>query len=303
MKRLSIIILTYNSEKDIYDCVASIQKYSDVALAELELIVVDNNSRDVDIMFARLREQYGDDIILIKNTHNGGYGQGNNVGIRQATAPVLLIMNPDVRLIEPIFKTALDAFDKAPDLSVYGMKQMLSPVLPSLNSFSCTYMMNGYIYTLLTGLCTRHDWYLSRYMYFSGACFYIRKTVFEEIGLFDEDVFMYGEEDDIHYRIMQRKRCLMQYNPKLHYIHLVADRKPDILYEKKLLKAALFHARKKGYPVRKMMKDRLRNTTLLWMRELIRVKMKKRDLSLYNMLVEYRAYLKNCLDKHIYDVE
>lgn len=303
MKRLSIIIVTYNSEKDIYDCVASIQKHSDIAWAELELIVVDNNSRGVDAMFAKLREQYGEDIVLIKNTHNGGYGQGNNVGIHKASAPVLLIMNPDVRLIEPVFKTALEAFDKKPRLSIYGMKQMLSSVLPGLNSFSCTYMMNGYIYTLMTGFCTRHDWYLPRYMYFSGSCFYIRKSAFEEIGLFDESVFMYGEEDDIHYRMMKTKGCVMRYNPELHYIHLVADRKPDLAYEKKLLKTALFHAREKGYSVRKMMKDRLRNATLLWIREFIRVKRGKQDLSLYNMLVEYRAYLKECLNKQIYDIE
>ena len=45
MKRLSIIIVTYNSEKDIYDCLDSIKQYSDINAEELEIIVVDNNSR------------------------------------------------------------------------------------------------------------------------------------------------------------------------------------------------------------------------------------------------------------------
>ena len=111
MKRLSIIIVTYNSEKDIYDCMASIKKYADIPMSELEIIIVDNNSKEVDSMFAKLRKLYGEDIILINNTHNGGYGQGNNVGIRRATAPVILIMNPDVRLICPIFRTAIEAFE------------------------------------------------------------------------------------------------------------------------------------------------------------------------------------------------
>ena len=118
MKRLSIIIVTYNSEHDIYDCVSSIMKFSDIPLSEIELIIVDNNSRDTDTMFIKLKELYGNDIVLIKNTHNGGYGQGNNVGIKKATAPVILIMNPDVRLIEPFFKTAVEAFENDSELAM-----------------------------------------------------------------------------------------------------------------------------------------------------------------------------------------
>ena len=129
MKRLSIIIVTYNSEHDIYDCLASIRKHQDLQPEELEIIIVDNNSRDTDGMFAKLRELYGNDIVLVKNTHNGGYGQGNNVGIRMATAPVILIMNPDVRLLMPIFKTATDAFLEDSRLAMYGMKQMLTEQL------------------------------------------------------------------------------------------------------------------------------------------------------------------------------
>ncbi len=72
MKRVSIIIVTYNSEKDIYDCVDSIRQHADIPLKEIELIIVDNNSQKPDIMFNRLRQQWGNDIILINNTHNGG---------------------------------------------------------------------------------------------------------------------------------------------------------------------------------------------------------------------------------------
>ena len=63
MKRLSIIIVTYNSEHAIYDCVSSIIKFSDIPLSELELIIVDNNSRDTDTMFENLKELYGNNII------------------------------------------------------------------------------------------------------------------------------------------------------------------------------------------------------------------------------------------------
>ena len=67
MKKVSIIIVTYNSEKDIYDCISSIIEYSDILLAEIELVVVVNNSIGCDTMFDKLKTLWGEDIILIKN--------------------------------------------------------------------------------------------------------------------------------------------------------------------------------------------------------------------------------------------
>ena len=80
MKKVSIIIVTYNSEKDIYDCVTSIMEHADIPLQEIELVVVDNNSTGCDAMFDKLRSLWGADIVLIKINQNGGYGQGNNLG-------------------------------------------------------------------------------------------------------------------------------------------------------------------------------------------------------------------------------
>ena len=293
MKRLAIIIVTYNSEKDIYDCIASIQKHADIPLSEIELIVVDNNSNETDTMFNKIKQQYGEDITLIKNSSNGGYGQGNNVGIRKATAPIVLIMNPDVRLMEPIFKTALKAFEKKPELCIYGMKQMLSADIPSTNSFACTYMMNGYLYTFLTSFGNRFDCYIPKYMHFSGSCFYIRKSMFEDIGLFDESVFMYGEEDDIHFRLRKKGFSQMKYNPHLHYIHLTKERKPNLTYEIKLAEIAIQQNEKKGYPAHKTIKNRIRNAKIMLIREYVKIKFGKKDTALYDMLKEYISTLKN----------
>lgn len=288
MKRLSIIIVTYNSEKDIFDCISSIKQWSDIPFDELELIIVDNNSRNTDSIFEQLRLLYGNDIVLVKNTQNGGYGQGNNMGIRRATAPVILIMNPDVRMMEPVFKTALDAFDHWKDLSIYGMKQMLSATVPSNNSFCCAYTVNGYLQTIMTSIGNRFDYYLPRYMHFSGSCFFIRKEMFEQVGLFDETIFMYGEEEDIHYRMRKSGFKQMIYNPKLHYIHLTKEREPNLAYETKLLDVAIEHSRKKGYDVSKTIKNRLRNNTILLLREKVLVFLGKKDKRQMNLLKEFR---------------
>ena len=71
--KLSIIIVTYNSEKDIYDCLQSLYRYNDLPQDELEVIVVDNQSRDYEAMRACLGKDYPA-VRVVQNTHNGGYG-------------------------------------------------------------------------------------------------------------------------------------------------------------------------------------------------------------------------------------
>ena len=288
MKRLSIIIVTYNSEKDIFDCISSIKQWSDIPFDELELIIVDNNSRNTDSIFEQLRSLYGNDIVLVKNTHNGGYGQGNNMGIRRATAPVILIMNPDVRMMEPVFKTTLDAFERNNSLSMYGMKQMLSATEVSSNSFCCAYTVNGYLQTIMTSIGNRFDYYLPRYMHFSGSCFFIRKEMFEQVGLFDETIFMYGEEEDIHYRMRKNGFKQMIYNPKLHYIHLTKEREPNLAYEIKLLDVAITQSKKKGCTEIRIIKNRLRNNTILLLREKLLVFLGKKDKRQMQLLKDFR---------------
>ncbi len=292
MKKVSIIIVTYNSEKDIYDCINSIIENSDIPLAEIELVVVDNNSIGCDTMFGKLKTLWGEDIILIKNSNNGGYGQGNNVGIRRCSAPLVLIMNPDVRLVCPIFHKAIDRFSKDKSMCMLGMKQCLTLEEPSNNSFTCTYRMNGYLSTILSALCTRLDFYIAKYMHFSGSCFFINKAMFEAVGLFDENMFLYGEEDDIHYRLMHRfKDCKMKYDKSLKYLHLTKERKPDIKYEKMLIDVAVIQNKKKNYDEQKTLRNQLRCINLQIYRERLRVMLGKNDKTLLNMLEELKRYV------------
>lgn len=293
MKKVSIIIVTYNSDTDIYDCVTSIMEYADIPLEEIELVIVDNNSVGCDAMFDRLKTLWGEAIVLIKNSINGGYGQGNNLGIKYCSAPLVLIMNPDVRLLCPIFRKAINFFAKDKDMCVLGMKQWLTPEIPSTNSFTCTYMMNGYLSTLLSALCTRLDIYIAKYMHFSGSCFFIDKAMFEVIGLFDESVFLYGEEDDVHYRLLHHfKDCKMVYDKSLGYLHLTKERLPDIKYEKTLIDVSIIQNKKKGYSERKTLINRLRCINLQLLRERMRIKFGKTDHTQLNMLKELKQYIK-----------
>lgn len=288
VKRLSIVIVTYNSEGDIYECISSIYEHADIPRQELEVVVVDNCSTDGKGMFRRLRERFGENLVLISNDKNGGYGQGNNVGIRHASAPIIMIMNPDVRLIEPVMQTILRAFEVNEKLSIYGMKMMQTPTKPSTNSFSCTYMMNGYLSTILSSLGNKLDWFIPQWMYISGACFFLRKSMFEQIGMYDESVFLYGEEDDVHYRLRKAFGPHFKYNKHLHYLHLTMGREPCFKYEKTKVDVAVDHAERKGYPKKRMLRDRLQSTNLL----LLRGKIQGRSVERYEILRQLRDYIK-----------
>ena len=194
MKRASIVIVTYNSSNHIYKCLDSIFKYNDIG-DDLEVIVVDNNSPEGGEMFDSISQLYADKIKLINSGKNGGYGFGNNVGINAASAPIVIVMNPDVRLISPIFKSIIN---------IMGEKQ-LGMLGVSFIDGSSPYYFKPEHWTLgrywLQKLYNKRQKYRNGLMYVSGSFIIFDKECFIKAGMFDENMFMYFEEPDITNRI------------------------------------------------------------------------------------------------------
>ncbi len=292
MKRLSIVIVTHESEDHIFDCVESILKYSYLSRNEVELIIVDNCSQDVDNMFSLLRQVWGDGIVLVKNSTNGGYGQGNNLGIQHATAPIVLIMNPDVRLCEPIFQRALKHFEKNKHIGMLGMTQMKSATQRSNHSFCPTWLVNGYLQMVLYAVCNRLGWYVPSCMYIQGSCFFVRREIFLSTGGFDNAHFMYGEEEDLHYRLkkLYGSRCF-SFDKHLHYIHQHGHRPPSLDYEKQLLEANISLYSKKGVDKAFILRHFLQANRLLLLKE----RLKGVNGERYKVLMQFRKYLQEHL--------
>lgn len=212
MKELSVIIVTYNSEPDIYGCLEALFKHNDLGEG-LEVIVVDNNSRDFAHMQDEIARLYGGKVIVLSNSQNGGYGQGNNIGIRQASSPLILIMNPDVRIVDISFHAVIEAYRKDDRLAICGFQQIINEQGKRGTSFSLLNHYNGFLRLFGGIIAKRLDCFCWRHMYFCGACFCVRKEMFERAGLFDENIFLYGEENDIHYRIHKA-------NPHSHDVYM-----------------------------------------------------------------------------------
>lgn len=289
MKRLSVVIVTYNSLGDIFECLDSVFGFSDIPHDELEVIVVENNSPQGDEMISGITCRYGDKVVTVRNDRNGGYGQGNNVGIRMAHAPVILVMNPDVRLAEPVFCEALKAFEN-PAICMYGIKQYNSYTNKSHNSIIVSSRVNGYLRTLLMPLFNRLDLYFAGFMYFSGSFFFVRKEMFESVGLFDESVFMYAEEEDIHFRLTKRFGPHHVYNPKRHYVHLSYNRKETLNYCIATLDSLIAVSVKNGVSKRRILRNYLRITNVKLLRERIRIILGRSGETM-EMLLQFKRHL------------
>lgn len=222
MKLLSVIIVTHNSEKDIYDCLEAIFKFNDIA-DKLEVIVVDNNSVYFNEMASQLQKLYADKVRIVSNACNGGYGQGNNLGISYASTDIVMVINPDVRLLMPLFSEVIFMF-KDSSVAMCGFK-LMDKIDKAQESFRFSIVYNGFIRSVVSTLCYLLDIYDYKRMYLLGACFCIRKSVFLAVGQFDEQVFLYGEENDLHFRFRQQFPSMrITYRKDLCCLHPMHDR-------------------------------------------------------------------------------
>ena len=116
--------------------------------------------------------------------------------------------------------------------------------------------------------------------------------MFESAGLFDESVFMYGEEDDIHYRLAKLFGYHFFYDKHLHYLHPMEQRLLTVDYEKKILEADLYHHQKKGRSPLSTLQTYLQINTTLLARAYIRKILGRQDEADFAKLKGFRSILK-----------
>jgi len=216
-KKLSIVIVTYNSERLIFDCLNSIFKNNDIG-DELEIIIVDNCSDDRERVFKRIKSEYSFDIVLINSPVNKGYGHGNNQGVKSSNSPLIIVMNPDVRLVEPIFRKIIKKFDINQNIGMMGVR--------FINRTSHLYYKpedNNLIKMLFGSFFIKIGCYNINEMFFSGSFLIFNKKSFIKAGSFDENIFMFYEEPDISNRILKiGKQVLLADN--IYVLHLAHGR-------------------------------------------------------------------------------
>lgn len=206
----------------ITECIDSIGNFLDVNPYEVELIIVDNSLAKNAEEMKNLAENHPLNQLLeikyIYNSENLGYGQGNNIGIKVSTCDIICIMNPDIRFGEPILRDVFKKF-KNTNLALLGYKQV--------GGFNYSFYMKPECRNSFTDFITKFinkiDIFFPKCFYLSGAFFFVDKHKFQEVGNFDEKIFLYFEEPDIANRL-QAAGYQVQYDKSKIYHHLVGDR-------------------------------------------------------------------------------
>ena len=277
MADLSIIIVSYNNLKVITDCLNSIRMHNDIG-DQLQVVVVEQSQGNE--IYNYLNKEFNW-VTIIRNDNNG-FGAGNNVGAKRAEAPILLFLNPDTIICEPVFQYAIDKFNSDSRLGMFGV-QLLDENHKKNSSFMMMVpygIWNKSIYKL----CNRVGRFDSKRMYIQGADMFIRHDIFERIGGFDEELFMYCEETDLCMRINQIGYRI-EYDPSKRIIHL-EGKSTKCNYSstyKKQIESFRYVCQKYNWPFQKILKKEYLNQKLkMFIYELCRNK----DLESQKQLVE-----------------
>jgi hypothetical protein len=213
MPELSIIIVNFNVKEHLANCITSILDAS--KKVNTEIIVVDNNSFDGSVEFIQKKFPHLENLKIIENESNFGFAKANNIGVRQASGDYLLILNPDTILQEDTLTKCLDYYKQNPLAGALTCKLVLPNGkldLACRRSFPSAsvaiYRMIGlsrlfpksrkFARYNLTYLDENETYEVDAIV---GAFMFISRRIFEQVGGFDEDYFMYGEDIDLCFRI------------------------------------------------------------------------------------------------------
>jgi GT2 family glycosyltransferase len=226
-KKLSIVIVNYNVEYFLEQCLNSVRQALEGI--EGEVFIVDNNSIDGSVEM--VREKFPE-YHLIANKDNAGFSRANNQAMRQAVGEYILLLNPDTVVEEDTFSKCIQFMDQHSEAGGLGVRMIdgkgnflpeskrglptpsvafykifgLSRLFPKSKTFGKYHL--GYL--------DEHE--INEIDILSGAYMFMRKDALEKVGLLDEAFFMYGEDIDLSYRIVEGGYKNFYY-PKTQIIH------------------------------------------------------------------------------------
>ena len=251
---ISIIIVNYNVKYFLEQCLHSVQRGS--GDLQTEVFVVDNNS--VDGSCAMVQEKFPD-VNLIRNDQNLGFSAANNQAIKKSTGRYVLLLNPDTVIEEDTLIKCVGYMDEHPDSGGLGVKMIdgKGDFLPESKRSLPTPRVAFYKIFGLSRLFPRsrvfgryHLGYLDKdrihqVEILCGAFMMLRKSALDEVGLLDEDFFMYGEDIDMSYRLLNAGYKNIYY-PESTIIHYKGEstKKGSLNYVLTFYKAMIKFARK-----------------------------------------------------------
>jgi GT2 family glycosyltransferase len=201
LSRIAIVILNWNGQALLERYLPSVMQFSQ----EAQVMVIDNASTDNSVSF--LQNSYPQ-IQIIQNPKNLGFAGGYNLGLKTIEAEYLVLLNSDVEVTENWLQPIISLLDNEPRIAAVQPKILDAR---KKNHFeyagACGGFLDRYAYPYCRGrIFETLEEDTSQYNeaievhWASGACFFIRKKVFDELKGLDEDLFAHMEEIDLCWR-------------------------------------------------------------------------------------------------------
>jgi GT2 family glycosyltransferase len=199
---LSIVIVSWNVRKLLEACLQSI--FEATRGLRFEIIVVDNASHDGS---PEIVARNFPDINLIENSTNVGFGTANNQALRLCRGEFVLLINPDTVVPKDAIFRLVKFLKEHPQAGLVGPEQRDGD--GKLHLMNCVHLspreMAEYLIERLASIPRNRTRILfsrpRQVSILNGGCWMVRNKAISEIGLFDEDLFLYGEEPDVCHRM------------------------------------------------------------------------------------------------------
>jgi GT2 family glycosyltransferase len=217
---LSIVLVCWNNKDYLEPCLDSIFQGNLRCL--FDVVVVDNGSTDGSQ--AMLRQKFPQ-VEIIQNDRNVGLGRASNQGIEATTGRYVLLLNNDTLVNGKSLDAMVDFLDTHPEAGAVG-GMLLNPdgSFQSADSFFPSLLEDFMVATRLGVLfwptypdrtCPDH---VESVDYITSACLLLRRKALDQVGLLDEEYFIYGDEVDLQYRL-KKNGWPVYYLPDATTIH------------------------------------------------------------------------------------
>jgi GT2 family glycosyltransferase len=224
---VSIIIVNYNQFKILKECLNSITQWTDEI--EYEIILVDNNSLDIDVDF--LIDNFKK-IKILRNSVNKGFAAANNQGIEIAQGKYILLLNNDTILIENSIQIVFNYIEANIDSKVVGCRLLNIDRTHQESFVEFPNLFNTFTESLFLYKIFKNSTIFSKYAksfqkietpievdVVRGAFMFCEADTLRKINGFDERFYFYSEETDLCYRVKSLGLKVLFY-PDTSIIHL-----------------------------------------------------------------------------------
>ena len=226
---VSVIMINYNTFDLTRDALESIFTHTEGI--EFEIILIDNASPDGS--GEKLRDLFGEKIVYIQAGANLGTSKAFNIGLKQSKGKYILWLNTDILMKENFIKKLYDYMESDPNCGICGGNILdfngkpahsYCKEFPDLKTLKKT---QNIFYLLFCKAFRRRLFDQYNYSdrpievgYITGADMMIRRELFDRVGQFDEDIFMYGEETEFTYRVRHQTDMTVMSVPSAKIYHL-----------------------------------------------------------------------------------